>query len=76
VFREGLGQQWDRPVVMTYGKNNHAIRTDRWRYIQYRDGGEELYDHSSDPNEWKNLSSQSKYKSIIEELKIHLPERK
>lgn len=35
-----------------------------------------MYDHSSEPNEWNNLVSLSKYKSIIEELKIHLPERK
>ena len=25
--------------------NNHAVQTERWRYIQYHDGGQELYDH-------------------------------
>lgn len=34
-----------------------------------------LYDHTSDPNEWKNLASLSQYKSTIEELKMHLPKR-
>ena len=24
---------WDRPVLMTYGYQNHAVQTDRWRYI-------------------------------------------
>ena len=69
------GQEWDRPVVMTYGSGNHAVQTQRWRYIRYADGGKELYDHARDPNEWKNLASLSQYKSTIEELKMHLPER-
>ncbi len=68
-------QQWQRPVVMTYGSGNHAVQTQRWRYIRYADGGEELYDHTKDPNEWKNLVSLSQYKSTIEKLKMHLPER-
>lgn len=45
------GQQWDRPVVMTYGSGNHAVQTQRWRYIRYADGGEELYDRTNEPNE-------------------------
>jgi len=72
---ENPGQQWHRPVVMTYGFNNHAVQTQRWRYIRYADGGEELYDHTNDPNEWKNLAALSQYKSTIEKLKMHLPER-
>jgi arylsulfatase A-like enzyme len=68
-------QEWQRPVVMTYGFNNHAVQTQRWRYIRYADGGEELYDHTNDLNEWKNLASFSQYKSTIEELKMRLPER-
>ena len=69
------GQQWDHPVVMTFGFNNHAIQTQRWRYIRYADGGEELYDHHNDPNEWVNLSSSSQCKAIILNLKTHLPAR-
>ena len=30
-------------------KGNHAIRTERYRYIRYEDGSEELYDHDADP---------------------------
>ncbi|MDB4770823.1 sulfatase-like hydrolase/transferase, partial [bacterium] len=68
-------QQWDHPVVITFGLNNHAIQTQRWRYIRYADGGEELYDHDNDPNEWMNLASSSNYKMIILNLKTHLPVR-
>src|SRR5690606_26534277 len=43
------------PALMTYKKGNHAVRTERWRYIQYADGTEELYDHTKDHHEWSNL---------------------
>jgi hypothetical protein len=39
-------------------RNQHwTLRTERWRYIRYRDGSEELYDHDSDPHEWVNLAA-------------------
>ncbi|HVE61294.1 MAG TPA: sulfatase, partial [Chitinophagaceae bacterium] len=31
---------WNHPSLTTHGKNNHAVRTERWRYISYNDGGE------------------------------------
>jgi arylsulfatase A-like enzyme len=34
---------------------HYAIKTDRYRYILYNNGKEELYDHQNDPNEWDNL---------------------
>jgi iduronate 2-sulfatase len=37
-------------------RGNHSLRTERWRYIRYRDGLEELYDHSNDELEWTNLA--------------------
>ncbi|HIA19017.1 MAG TPA: iduronate-2-sulfatase, partial [Planctomycetaceae bacterium] len=36
---------WDRPALTTHGRKNHALRSERWRYIRYADGSEELYDH-------------------------------
>ncbi len=36
---------WDRPSVTTYLRGNHSVRSERWRYIRYSDGTEELYDH-------------------------------
>src|SRR5262249_24489952 len=38
---------WGQPAVTTFGLNNHAVRTDGWRYIRYADGGEELYDETA-----------------------------
>jgi arylsulfatase A-like enzyme len=67
------GKQWERPALTTYGYKNHAIRTEQWRFIQYNDGSEELYDHSSDPNEWRNLANKEEYKTVLEELRKYLP---
>lgn len=61
------------PALMTYMQGNHAIRTERWRYIQYADGTEELYDHEQDPNEWNNLAENTKYDEVIRELKKYIP---
>jgi iduronate 2-sulfatase len=66
-------KQWERPVLTTYGYKNHAIRTEKWRFIQYNDGSEELYDHSSDPNEWKNLANEDEYGPVLQELRTYLP---
>jgi len=35
----------------------YSVRSDRWRYILYPDGKEELYDHAADPREWTNLAA-------------------
>lgn len=62
------------PALMTYMKGNHAIRTERWRYIQYADGSEELYDHDKDPYEWNNLARQEAYAKVVDELGGHVPQ--
>jgi arylsulfatase A-like enzyme len=64
---------WDAAALTTHGRNNHAVRTEKWRYIRYADGSEELYDHSADPNEWKNLATESRYRDTIDELRAFLP---
>jgi arylsulfatase A-like enzyme len=61
------------PAVITFGPNNHAVRDERWRYIRYADGGEELYDHESDPNEWTNLAGRTESADVKRRLAEHLP---
>jgi arylsulfatase A-like enzyme len=65
--------KWNRPALTSHGRNNHAIRTERWRYIRYADGSEELYDHSKDPMEWANLAGLSEYNGVKKELAAWLP---
>ena len=64
---------WDHPSITTYGFGNHTVRTERWRYIQYNDKTEELYDHDADPYEWKNLASDPKYTETKKKLADRLP---
>jgi arylsulfatase A-like enzyme len=64
---------WDRPALMTFHRNNHALRTEKWRYIRYANGDEELYDTLSDPHEWTNLADRPEKAAIKAELASHLP---
>lgn len=64
---------WDRPVITTHGRNNHAVRSERWRYIRYSDGTEELYDHKSDPMEWTNLAANPKHAQTKQDLATWFP---
>jgi arylsulfatase A-like enzyme len=72
---EDPSREWSFPVVTTYGYDNHAVRTDRYRYIRYADGSEELYDHASDPNEWTNLASDPAHDGLKAELRRALPSK-
>lgn len=65
---------WEVPSLSTYGRNNHSLRDDRWRYIRYADGGEELYDHESDPLEWNNLANDPQYEAVKQGFRKWLPE--
>ena len=48
--------KWERPALTSTKAGNHTVRSERWRYIRYADGSEELYDHSTDSHEWHNLA--------------------
>jgi arylsulfatase A-like enzyme len=65
--------KWDTPAITTFHRNNHAIRTAKWRYIRYADGGEELYDHDADEYEWTNLASDAKFADVKTRLMKLLP---
>mgnify|MGYP006281650231 FL=1 len=66
-------REWEYPAVMTHKYNNHAVRSQRWKYIRYEDGSEELYDHDNDPLEWHNLAGEPKYASVKQELAEWFP---
>ncbi len=64
---------WLVPAVSTFLHNNHAVRDDRWRYIRYRDGTEELYDEANDPHEWTNLAARPELAGVKLGLARWLP---
>ncbi len=65
-------REW--PAITTHNHDNHGLRTNRWRFIQYADGSQELYDMRADPHEFDNLATNSAYADVIEELKAWLPQ--
>jgi len=52
---------WSYPAITTYGEGRFSMRSGPWRFIRYPDGKEELYDHRSDPHEFKNLTDDSNH---------------
>jgi arylsulfatase A-like enzyme len=65
--------EWTRPALTTHGHNNHSLRSERFRYIRYSDGTEELYDHQKDDLEWDNLANDPKYAEVKKQLAKWLP---
>jgi len=62
-----------RPAITSHNQGNHAVRSEHWRYIQYADGTEELYDHRNDPHEWTNLAEDSRLSAVLAEHRKWLP---
>jgi arylsulfatase A-like enzyme len=65
--------RWEHPALTTHGAGNHAVRSEQYRYIRYKDGGEELYDHIRDPHEWSNLANEAAYEDVKATLAKFLP---
>ena len=73
---------WNRPALTQVRRGNQAdgffmgysIRTDRWRYSEWDDGkqGVELYDEVADPQENRNLATDSKYRKTVQEMRTLL----
>jgi arylsulfatase A-like enzyme len=70
---EDPGRARMRPPTMTWQAGNHSVRRDDWRYIRYRTGEIELYDHRSDPHERTNLGHDRRHAAVVAELDPLLP---
>lgn len=64
---------WDTPAITTHGRQNHAVRSEGWRYIRYANGEEELYHNAIDPREYTNLAAVAQYAAQKRELAGWLP---
>jgi arylsulfatase A-like enzyme len=53
-----------------------GVRTWRYKYVQYHDGTEELYDLASDPNELNNLAGVASWKAVQDQLRTLTEEGK
>ena len=69
----GASKSRGQPVLSTYGRGNHSLRNDSYRYIRYRNGKEEFYDEQADPYEWLNLANDPRYSQQKADLAKWLP---
>jgi len=68
--------RWSKSAISEYpkgGRQGTAIRTDRYRYVEWYDksgrlADRELYDHRTDPHENQNVAGRPENARVIEEL--------
>ncbi len=65
--------EWQSTAITALNDRNITIRTERFRYIRYNDGQEELYDCIADPHEWHNLANDDIYSEALNELRASVP---
>jgi len=72
-------EPWPYPAIITHSahwlSHNHAIRSQRFHYIRYHEGSEELYDTVDDPQQWNNLAADPRHRAAKMDLKKWLPKR-
>ncbi|GAA6203665.1 sulfatase [Thalassotalea sp. SU-HH00458] len=66
-------KEWDHPVLISWRYKNFAVRSNQYRYIRYRDGSEELYNHREDPLEQINVVKYEENKEVVAKLKAYIP---
>ncbi|MCZ6807166.1 MAG: sulfatase-like hydrolase/transferase, partial [Deltaproteobacteria bacterium] len=65
----------DRDVYLPYlTPGGYAIINQRWRYIHYSDGTEELYDVRRDSQEWTNLAADDALTAVKKKLRASAPQ--
>lgn len=69
---QSVNARKETPTFITYGKGNDSVVDERWRYIRYADGAEELYDHQFDSHEWNNLAANPEWIKEKERLSAWL----
>ncbi|MEQ1828181.1 MAG: sulfatase-like hydrolase/transferase [Pirellula sp.] len=70
-----VNDKWSHPSVTFLSEpGSYAVSTQSHRYIHYADGGEELYDITVDPYEWKNLASDKTFGDLLVEFRRVSPQ--
>jgi arylsulfatase A-like enzyme len=63
-----------KDAAFTQVRNGYAVRTSRWRYIEWQEGeqGTQLYDMDKDPGETVNLAQEAAHAATVSDLKARL----
>lgn len=65
--------EWPHYAITFHGRQNVSLFSERYHYIVYENGAEELYDLQKDPNEWENLAGKGKHEGILQEFRNRVP---
>lgn|GEM_PF-2515140 len=57
-----------RSGALTHYEFGYSLRTNRYRYMLWDDGGIELYDHATDPVEMINLAKSASSAELLQQL--------
>ena len=64
-----------RTNALSLNRGSHSLRTDRWAYMKYKNGDEELYDMIKDPAQFSNLAKKKEYQATKTQLLNQLKQR-
>jgi len=73
VLMKNPEASWDKTSLTVFGYKNYGLQSERYRYITYADGTEELYDHDNDRWEWHNLADDPGYAAVKREMRKGIP---
>ena len=69
-------EDWSHVAITHLGSpGSFGLSAERWRYIRYAGGGEELYNIETDPYEWRNLANQRDHQATLERLRALAPKK-
>ena len=64
-----------KEMALSILRGSHGMRTDRWAYMRYTDGSEELYDMKNDPEQFTNLAPSTEHQDQMERQRKLLEKR-
>ena len=64
-----------RKAALSFNRGGHGLRSDRWAYLRYKNGDDELYDMEKDPEQFHNLAKNKEFTAIRNEMQSLLKER-
>lgn len=75
LLKNPAGKGRSVSVTHLHYPNEYSLSAERWRYIHYRNGDEELYNIATDRFEWHNLAGKPEYADQLERMRALAPKK-